>query len=62
MPVISDIQVVSSPEKKFPFLCPLCKKIDEEKEYVRIFWGETPQGECFHSECLKNLLKPGGAH
>jgi hypothetical protein len=56
VPVIDSVEIVRNKGHK-PFLCPLCGKVDESLEYLRIFKVKLIQGTCVHSICLLNKLR-----
>ena len=53
--VIKAVTIVT-PEKAHPFVCPVCKMRDDEKEYLRIYPTKVHACVCVHSDCLIEML------
>jgi hypothetical protein len=52
---IASITIVT-PDKGHPFVCPVCRERDDEKEYLRIYLKKIPTSLCVHSKCLVEML------
>ena len=54
--MIDEVRVIKAREG-FPFLCPICKEVDEGKEYLQIFEDGAATPSCVHSSCLLSSLE-----
>jgi len=68
MSIIREVEEVREEKDKFPFVCPICRHVDLEADYLRFFLEGEVNPSCVHSHCAiikifgKSSFKPSGKH